>query len=138
MLRGAIMRNVTHFFLKRRMLRLKRLVRGLVLVALLAWAGSAWAGTQDFTLVNDTGVVINAVYCSPSSENNWQEDILGVDTLAAGESVTVKFSGFDRCQWDLRIEDTDGDALEWTGLNLCDISRVTLHWDGSNATADLE
>ena len=92
---------------------------------------------KDFTLVNDTGVVINTCTALPPA-NNWREDILGVDTLASGESVTVKFSGFDHCQWDLRIEDTDGNALEWTGLNLCDISRVTLHWDGSNATADLE
>ncbi len=120
------------------MLLLKRMALGGVFVALLVWAGLAWAGTQDFTLVNNTGVVINAVYCSPSSENNWQEDVLGVDTLAAGESVTIKFSGFEQCKWDLRIEDTDGNALEWTGLNLCDVSRVTLNWDGSNATADLE
>ncbi len=117
---------------------MKKVVLGGLFVALLALASVAWAGTQDFTLVNETGVVINAVYCSPSSENNWQEDVLGVDTLASGESVTIKFSGFEQCKWDLRIEDTDGNALEWTDLNLCDVSRVVLHWDGSTATADLE
>lgn len=117
---------------------MKRFIVGMVLAAVVAVAGLAWAGTQDFTLVNNTGVVINALYCSPSNENSWQEDVLGVDTLGVGESVTIKFSGFEQCKWDLRVEDADGNALEWTGLDLCGVSRVTLHWDGSNGTADLE
>src|SRR6185436_11050352 len=47
------------------------------------------AADQDFTLVNDTGVVIDKLYVSPHDSDDWEEDILGKDTLASGESLDI-------------------------------------------------
>ncbi len=98
-------------------------------------------GKQDFTLVNATGVEIDKVFISPHSSNDWEEDILGQDTLPDGQSVDIKFHRNEKAaMWDLRIEDKQGNAIEWENLNLLEISKVTLHYDKSTgkATAQTE
>jgi len=96
-------------------------------------------GKQDFTVVNETGVEINKLFVSPHSVNDWQEDVLGQDTLADGDSVNIHFSRSERAaKWDLRIEDSDGNGIEWANLNLLEISKVTLHYKNGKAWADIE
>jgi hypothetical protein len=94
---------------------------------------------QDFTLVNETGVEIHKVYISPHDSNDWEEDILGKDTLPSGESVDIKFNRSEKdANWDLRVEDSKGNAIEWENLNLLKISKLTLHYKDGKATADTE
>jgi hypothetical protein len=89
--------------------------------------------------VNKTGVEIDKVFISPHSADSWQEDILGRDTLPDGDSVDIKFHRNEKAaNWDLRIEDNKGNAIEWENLNLLEISKVTLHYDGNKATAEVE
>lgn len=96
-------------------------------------------GKQDFTLVNATGVEIHRVYVSPHSTNDWEEDILGQETLPDGDSVLITFDRNERAaKWDLRIEDKQGNAIEWENLNLLEISKVTLHYKNGRAWADVE
>ena len=40
--------------------------------------------------------------------------------------------------WDLRVEDSKGNAIEWENLNLLEISKVTLHYKDGKATAETE
>jgi len=96
---------------------------------------------QDFTLVNETGVEIDKVFISPHDADDWEEDILGKDTLPTGQSVEIKFSRSETAaDWDLRIEDKEGNAIEWTNLNLLKISKLTLRYDQATkkATAQVE
>lgn len=105
----------------------------------VAFGTSANAGDQDFTLVNKTGVEIHKMFASPHSKDDWEEDVLGDDTLANGESVDVTFSPKEKAKlWDLRVEDSDGNALEWDSLNLLEISKLTLHYKNGKGTADME
>jgi hypothetical protein len=93
-------------------------------------------GAQDFILVNKTGVEIYALYVTPHNADDWGDDILGVDTLPAGESVEIKFSRKERVKlWDLRVEDEEGAFIEWENLNLIKISKVTLYYKNGKATA---
>ncbi|PYS76988.1 MAG: hypothetical protein DMF67_04430 [Acidobacteria bacterium] len=102
-------------------------------------ASSEQSGKQDFTLVNQTGVEIHKVFISPHDSNDWEEDILGRDTLPNGESVDIKFHRNEKAaNWDLRVEDSQGHALEWENLNLLEISKVTLHYKDGKATAETE
>jgi len=102
-------------------------------------AGAQTAGAQDFTLVNATGVEINAVHISPHSANDWEEDILGQDTLPNGQRVDIHFKrGEKAAMWDLRVEDKGGNPIEWENLNLLEISKVTLHYANNKATAEVE
>ncbi len=96
-------------------------------------------GKQDFTLVNKTGVEIDKVFISPHDVNDWEEDILGQDTLPDGSSVDVKFHRDEKAaMWDLRIEDKQGNAIVWENLNLLEISKITLHYDKATGKATAE
>ena len=101
---------------------------------------SAFAGTQDFILRNNTGAEIYHVYVSRHSTNHWEEDVLGRSTLADGESTRIHFSPRERASiWDLRIEDRKGNYLEWYNLDLNNIEQITLYfnYDTGRGTADL-
>jgi hypothetical protein len=94
-------------------------------------------GAQDFTVVNKTGVEIHELYVSPHSSDNWEEDVLGTDTLPSGESVEIKFSPKEKAKlWDLKVVDGKGNSIEWTRLNLLEISEVTLHYKDGKAWAE--
>ncbi len=97
------------------------------------------AAAQDFTLVNTTGVEIDKVFISPHDSDNWEEDILGQDTLANGEKVDIKFQRAEKAPlWDLRIEDKQGHSIEWENLNLLEISKLTIDYKDGKATAHAE
>jgi hypothetical protein len=109
------------------------------LAAVAGFSPASLAGDQDFTLVNKTGVEIHKLFTSPHSADDWEEDVLGEDTLANGESLDVSFSPKEKAaKWDLRVEDSDGNSLTWESLNLLEISKLTLHYNNGKATADLE
>ena len=108
-------------------------------VLLFANQSTSVAGDQDFKLNNKTGVEINALYVSPADKNAWGEDILGQDTLAAGGSVEIEFSPKEEAEkWDLRVEDKAGNSIEWTDLDLTEISEVTLNYADGKATAQVK
>src|SRR5580693_3981288 len=93
-------------------------VAGLALLG----AATAAAGEQDFILHNKTGVSIDKLFISPHSSDDWQEDILGQDTLANGESLKIRFGRKEKAaHWDIRIEDKEGHSVEWESLNLLEI-----------------
>ena len=100
---------------------------------------AAAQSAQDFTLVNKTGVEIYALYVTPHNADEWGEDILGRDTLAAGEILDISFSRSEKAEyWDLRIEDEDGEFIEWEKLDLLEISKLTLYYQNGKATATVE
>jgi hypothetical protein len=93
----------------------------------------------DFTLVNNTGVEIEALFISPHTTNEWEEDVLGVDTLASGKSVLIKFSSDETAEfWDLRVEDSEGTFIYWKKLNLTEISVVKLYITNGQPIAVVE
>lgn len=106
---------------------------------LMFFAGSVKAGDQDFTLVNHTGVEIHKFYTSPHSSDEWEEDVLGEDTLADGESFDVSFPKREKsAHWDIRVEDSKGNSLTFTDINLKETSEVTLHYKDGKAWATLK
>ena len=118
---------------------MRRIVVALCLLIAAFGSTVAVAGTQDFTLVNRTGLTIQELYISASTTDDWEEDVLGVDVLADGESVEITFSPKEKAAtWDLKVVDSEGDSIVWEDLNLNDISRVTLHYGKDGAVADIE
>ena len=95
----------------------------------------AFAGAQDFTLVNNTGYPIYKVNVSAASTNSWEEDILGSSVLMNGESIRVNFGAGNQQYWDIQAIFEDGSALAWYGIDLLSTYQVTLNSDG---TATLE
>lgn len=112
----------------------------LVCVLSVLLASTAFAqGKQDFTLNNQTGVEIHELYVCPHDSDDWEEDILGQDTLPNGESLVIHFSRKETAKlWDIKIVDGEGNSVEWESLNLLKISEVTLHKKGSRVWADVK
>jgi hypothetical protein len=111
----------------------------LLLVILVAFSAMAVPGVfargandaiaqnkQDFTLHNETGQEITEVYVSPTGVDDWEEDILGTDTLPNGESVAISFSRRKENMWDIKVVFRNGKNSVWTKLNLSQITDVTL------------
>ena len=110
-----------------------RIVIALMAIATIVTASAfARSGKQDFILHNQTGVEIHSLYVSPHSADDWEEDVLGRETLPSGETVKITFNDRDKhVHWDLKVTDKDGNALEWYDLNLVEIEELTLHWDAA-------
>jgi hypothetical protein len=90
----------------------------------------------DFVLVNQTGLAIIELYVSPTSEDEWGDDILGRDVLETGEKANITFrSSLTECNWDLKIVDEDDDEIEWVKLNLCTANEITLKYENKRPTA---
>ena len=114
------------------------LALGVIAIFLTATA-FARVGKQDFILHNQTGVEIHEVYVSPVSTDDWEEDVLGKDTLPSGESVKVTFNDREKhVHWDLKVADSKGNSIEWHDLNLIEIDEVTLHYKDGKAWADVK
>jgi hypothetical protein len=121
--------------------RIRKVAAGVAACSLAAMVSAVALaqGKQDFTLINSTGVEIHQVYVSPHSDDDWQEDVLGEDTLSNGASVTIHFSPRERAKlWDLKVVDGKGNSIEWENLNLLEISKVTLHYKDRKAWATVE
>ncbi|MBV9858848.1 MAG: argininosuccinate lyase [Alphaproteobacteria bacterium] len=107
-------------------------------LAAIAWTGGAQAqqAKQDFTLVNKTGYELKEVYVSPNNTSDWQEDVLGQDTLGDGERVNIHFKRAEKtCRWDLKVVYTDDDSSAvWGNIDLCSVERITIRYNRKSDT----
>lgn len=79
-------------------------------------------------IVNDTSTAINEFYASSVGVNSWQEDILGNETLAAGDSVRVNVDdGTGYCKYDFRAVFEDGTETVRKRVNVCEVGTFTFH-----------
>ena len=118
--------------MKHFILRIKIVIALMAIATFVTASAFARSGKQDFILHNQTGVEIHSLYVSPHSADDWEEDVLGRETLPSGETVKITFNDRDKhVHWDLKVTDKDGNALEWYDLNLVEIEELTLHWDAA-------
>ena len=95
---------------------------------------SADDAKQDFKLVNKTGYELKALYVAPSKSDDWQDDVLGQDTLDDGQTVNVHFSPKTKtCIFDLKVVYSDDDSSAvWQKIDLCSVEKITIHYDRKN------
>jgi hypothetical protein len=106
---------------------MKKILAASAAAASLLTATLAWAAPQDFDIHNKTGQAIITIQVGPSGEDEWGEDILGVDVLADGESGEVTFDrGEEACLFDIRVTYQDGDEGDWRQINLCETTDIIL------------
>jgi len=96
-------------------------------VVFLLLPAKAFAGDQDFTLHNETGREISELYVSTADTTDWEEDILGADTLANDESLKIRFPKREDAEdWDMKVVFSDGSSSIWEDLRLTEITDVTI------------
>jgi hypothetical protein len=108
---------------------MKRLVAQLAVAALFAMPVPAFAEAGNFTLVNRTGANIVKMSIRRVGTNAWQP--LG-GTPANGSRTAVAFKNID-CAFDIRADLAAGGSATFTGVNLCDVTTVTLNRSPSGA-----
>ncbi len=87
----------------------------------------------NFELHNETGYEITEVYVSPNNTDDWQEDVLGQDTLANHESVNIKFSRQKQDYWDLKVVFKGGKESVWYKFDLSQITDITISFRNGKA-----
>ncbi len=87
----------------------------------------------NFELHNETGYEITEVYVSPNTTEDWQEDILGQDTLPNKESVNIKFSRSKQDYWDLKVVFKGGKESVWYKFDLSQITDITISFRNGKA-----
>jgi hypothetical protein len=100
-------------------------------------ASPASASDEELKINNRTGYTISEIYIAPASANNWEEDVMGSQTLETGTSVDVDFSrSEDTCMWDLKAVYDDATSAVWHNINLCKISTISLFYNAqTNVTS---
>ena len=80
---------------------------------------------------NLTGQTLSEIRIAPAGTQNWEDNLLGEESLANGEtwlqSLMLRDLGGT---WDLRVKDANGGELLFTDLNLSDNRNFVLTIDG--------
>jgi len=118
-------------------MKFRTLAAAAVAATLLAFAPAiASAAPQDFALTNSTGYTIKSVFVSPTTEDQWGDDILGSDQLGNGAEATIHFPGGrgETCNWDLKVTYDDDTTAEWKNFDLCTITQIDITYDKDAGT----
>jgi len=92
----------------------------LLAAGLAALPSLALAEDLVFTLNNKSSYSITNFYTSPTTTDNWEEDVLGEDTLEPGTSVKVTIAdGSDQCNYDMKFVPKGAQEFVVTGIDLC-------------------
>jgi hypothetical protein len=114
---------------------MKAFIAGSALLFAVSGTSALAKGEEVLTIENRTGYTIAEVYLAPATSDNWEEDLLGKDTLETNTSFDVDMSSSaDTCKWDLRAVYDDKSAAKWRNIDLCKISSITLFY---NAKTDV-
>ena len=91
---------------------------------------------QDFVLVNRTGYELSHVYVAPNRSNDWENDVLGQDTLEDGQGGNIRFNrSATTCLWDLKVVySVDNSNAVWSNIDLCNIERITIRYNKNSDT----
>lgn len=75
----------------------------------------------SFRLVNRGRSEVRSVYASPSGDDDWGQDRLGDDTVAAGRTFVVQLPP-GQCDYDVLVVFADERRVERRKVNLCSIT----------------
>lgn len=95
-------------------------LRSFAMASAVALFAMPAAADINFSFTNATETAIHYLYVSPSSSEEWGDDLLGDGIVEPGETGTVTLTG-DECEWDIRAEFEDESVFE-DSINACDLS----------------
>jgi len=80
----------------------------------------AYSGDGHVVLTNNTREQIIEIYVSDDHTDNWQEDLLGLEFLLPGSSVSVDVDDRNgNCRVDVKTVLSNGSSLVYRGVNAC-------------------
>lgn len=99
-----------------------------VVLCFCAFNKSANAQSQNFSMTNNTGMILVDVFISPDDQNDWGSDIIPKDMILDGETFDFTFTGVDpeKCIWDIMFTADDGNKYYMQNVDLCNTVSITL------------
>jgi hypothetical protein len=86
---------------------------------LLVLASTAAVAADYYVdITNKTGYTIMYMYVSPAKSDSWEEDVLGDDVLATGNTQRVNLNGYKSPMFDIRLVDEDGDKYTFWNVDV--------------------
>ena len=101
----------------------KKLALVLLLGIFAIGAVVAWDGYVDIT--NKTGYTIYYIYVSHHTSSGWEDDMLGSEVLANGDTIRITLTGYSDSIFDIKCVDEDDDSYTFWGVN-CATDDVTV------------
>jgi len=87
---------------------------------------TAAAANRKVDIVNQTGMTLAEFYASNTGTDDWEEDILGSDTLDNGDVFEIDVDdGTGACKFDFKAVFTDGSSHVRRAVDVCKISTFT-------------
>ena len=115
----------------------RALIAALIGAALIgssaAMPAAAQSNDPSFRVVNRTSDVVQELYASPATQQNWGQDRLGSDIIQPGASYIVRLPADGNCVYDIRFVYQHGRSEEKRNLNTCNLTDVVLSPGGSQA-----
>ena len=101
------------------------------LIAMLFVNASVFAQELTFNMTNSTGVDLLYIQVSDSDTESWGEDIIPGDVFLDGDTfeVTLPVDEDTICLHDLKVTDFEENYVVLEGVDLCEISDITLVYD---------
>lgn len=97
----------------------------------IVWGGSGGGGggrvaggNPSFRFANQGGQVINELYVSLSTDQNWGPDRLGQNTLPPGSYIDIRLPQGRTCTVDIRVVYANGRSTERRGVETCSIEQL--------------
>jgi len=107
----------------------KSLAGGLAALVFVASVLPATAQTVEFTVINNSSYDLHYFFTTPSTEENWGEDLLGDSgILEAGYQATATIGdGSDQCEYDFKFVMDNGAELIEPGIDICQLNSYTIN-----------
>ncbi len=85
-----------------------------------------------FDIVNQTGLSLYGIYVTDTDQNNWGNDIIPYDRFENNTVANVRIPVDDQtlCDYDIRITDDEGNSVEFTDVDFCELQTLTLLMGG--------
>lgn len=88
----------------------------------------ALAADRRVKLVNGTSSTMTKFQASNTGASDWEEDILGKDTLEPGQSVNINIDdGSGACKFDFLATFDDGETGQQNNVDVCKVGTFTFH-----------
>jgi hypothetical protein len=81
---------------------------------------------EPLRIQNNSGQTIYRFFASPVNNSNWENDILGNNTLGAGQHLDITFRNVSECNYDILVEFENGGQFTDV-VNICQIGQYNVN-----------
>ena len=98
----------------------KRMLSIFMLSVFTVLAFGSESNDKNVQVHNKTESAVFELYVSSENTDDWEEDVLDIDVLLAGDTETITLTGYTSCVFDFKAVFEDDEEVEVYGLDVCE------------------